>query len=66
MNKDLEAFQLLERYGARIDDDIMGTPIWWATHSTVETGNTDLIDYLVAKGYHAVLENLSSAECMVM
>lgn len=50
LNGDLETLELLERHGAAIDEDIMGTPLWWASSSKDAEKNTAVIAYLESKG----------------
>jgi ankyrin repeat protein len=45
---DLEIIKLLEQYGVDLDEDALGTPLWWATSS--ENPNPELIEYLKSKG----------------
>ena len=51
---DLEVLLLLERHGAPLNDDNMGSPLWWATRSKIT--NPEMITYLQEKGCTARME----------
>lgn len=50
---DLDMLQLLEGYGAPLDDDKMGTALWWAEQA--EEKSPEMIAYLQEKGCTARL-----------
>jgi len=55
VNGDLETLQLLQRFGAPINEDNMGTPLWWAEHIEAKYQNPELIAYLQSKNCTATL-----------
>ena len=54
LNGDLETLKLLESYGASLNDDAMGTPLWWASKSKFDT--TAVTAYLESKGCTSRME----------
>lgn len=50
LNGDLETLKLLEQHGAALNEDIMGTPLWWALNSNKANKNAEVIVYLENKG----------------
>jgi hypothetical protein len=46
-NGDLDVLKQLEAHGAQLNEDVMGTPLWWATNAKVK--NPEFISYLESK-----------------